>query len=362
MKKILTAIIILFVLQSCSTGLKFQVSRIGNEPEEYNNRMIYVLPQTLFKVTVDFERVTNIPGPYRIYCERFLGIDDYISETSVSYRIKNINVESFTEPDPDQYYSINVMEGQADFQKYLHLTNQGFILDPGQLFGYDNVSYLENRKDQTGFFTETPVKTNLTEKTDTLFKTIITDSSYVKIPVVRKQVEAKTEQQKAQEAATLIVQIRQKKLRMLSGGKNLKPETDAFIFAIKELAEMERQNIELFTGKTVHNEFSKVFIVTPDANKQNQQIPIARFSVQSGLSEIDSNFGEEILVGISSLEKTREVSNSQTVLQHDLKPDNLYYRIPDICTVQVKIATDLLFESRQSVYQAGAFVNIPVRE
>lgn len=362
MKKILIALLALAIVQSCSTPSEFQVSRVGNEPEEYEERMIYVLPQTVFKVTVEFERVTSIPGPYRIYSEKYLGIDDYITETSVAYRITNVNLESFTEPDPDQYFSINILNGDVGAAEYLNLTSQGFILDPGRLFGYSSESYLNERVDQARFFDEIPVKTNLIEKADTLFKTIITDSSFVKIPVVRRQVEAKTLEQKARETAALIVKIRQKKLKMLSGGKELKPETDAFIFAMQELAEMERQNIELFTGKTLHTGFKKVFLVTPEANTAEQTISLARFSPQMGLTSTENTMGEDLTLNVRSLEKTRDISNSLNTLNRGFQMNNLYYRIPDLAVVQIKVATDLLFESRHSIYQAGAMVNIPLRE
>ena len=362
MKKLTSVIFILIIIQSCSTSLDLQVTRVGNEPDEFQERVIYVLPQTVFKVKVDFERVTSIPGPYRIYSEKYLGIDEYISESSVSYRIKDINLESYVEPDPDQYYSINILKGNINANSYLSLTQQGFILDPGKFFGYKNNSYLSTQKDQLTFFNEIPIKTNLIEKTDTLYKTMITDSSYVRIPVIRRQVEAKTLEQKAKEAASLIIKIRQRKLKMLSGGRELKPETDAFQFAMEELANMERQTIELFTGKTTYSEFSKIFIVTPEADKTTQKEIIATFSPQSGLLPSDSDRGIDLVVEIESLQKTRNISNSIDLSQSGLQPNNLYYRIPDISVVKIKIATDLLFESRQSIYQLGALVNIPVHQ
>ena len=107
------ALLLILALGACSTTNEFQVSRVGEEPEKYLERKIYVLPQTSFLVSIHIERETLIPGPYRLYTDRFLGIDGAIEEPGVNYRITGVEMKAIREPDPNHYYSINTLKGHA---------------------------------------------------------------------------------------------------------------------------------------------------------------------------------------------------------------------------------------------------------
>ena len=174
-------------LASCSAPSVFNVTRVGEEPEEYLKRAVYVLPQTLLQVHVEFEKETYIPGPYRFFTEKYLGMKDFIKEPGLSYRILNVDVETFAEPDPEHFYSINLLKGTLEWDRYLDMTSHGLILNPDQGTPKDYSSSSGEVLSQPIYFNDLPIESNLVETTDTLYKTVITDSSYVRIPVVRKQ-------------------------------------------------------------------------------------------------------------------------------------------------------------------------------
>jgi len=242
MRKSIFVISLIALLSSCGSTNMMQVTKLGSEPQEYIQRAISVLPQTVLSVKVEFEKETYIPGPYRLYTEKFLGLKDFIAEPGFSYRILNVDVQSFTEPDPEEFHSLNLIEGKMDWDQYLRLSKYGFILDPSSNESQELSMEESGNFAETPFFTDMSVKRNLTEVTDTLYKTIISDSAYVRVPVLRKQREAKTIEQKAEEAANFIIKIRKRRFKLLAGQYDVFPEGRALAISVEELDKLEKED------------------------------------------------------------------------------------------------------------------------
>ncbi len=380
MRKIIIFSFLLLGFHSCISTSEFQVSKVGEEPSKTVERTVYVLPRTVLEVTVNYEKESRIPGIYRKYTDRLFGIEGYITEPSVSYKITNVKVKPISEPDPQQYFSINLLRGSFDSRNYLRLNQSGFIVDPSMMI--INGNYL--RLNQSGFivdpsmmiindskfskdndlleppyFTDFSIKGNLKEVTDTLFKTIIRDTSYVKIPIVRKQQEAKTIDQKAEEAANLIYRIRRRRFRLLEGSLDVFPEGDALNISLRELNQLEKEYLELFLGKTVKQGFTRSFMIVPKESSVNQVFEIAKFSQQVGLLEKESSNGEKLSLQINNLGTLNALKNSAISSKLYTK-NNLYYRLPEVSEVIVSLNKDMLFESRMSIYQTGVLLSLPL--
>jgi hypothetical protein len=360
MKKHLLSLVFASILFSCSTESVFKVSRVGEEPEQFKQRAVYSLPQTLFLVSVEFEKESYIPGPYRLFTERFLGLEDYIAESGVSYRLLNVDVENFTEPDPDQFYSINLLKGELEWEEYLKLSDYGLILEASRSAKreYSSTSTASSR--DMPYFTDLSVKRNLTEVTDTLYKTIIRDSSYVRVPVLRSHREAKTLEQKAEEAANFIIKIRKRRFKLLAGQYELFPEGDALAISVKELDKLEKEYLELFLGKRVKEKYRKRFIVLPEEGNETATYSFARFSPQTGILEKDENAGKALELKVDSQKKLNDFSAINLDMDDDKLNNNLFYRIPEIAEVRVMLVNEVLYQGRMPVYQLGKMVNLPV--
>lgn len=357
MKKYILLLVLSVILFSCSTTSEIRVSKVGEEPEEYKERAVYVLPQTLFLVNVVFEKEIYIPGPYRLFTEKYLGLEDYISERGFSYRLIDVDLDGFTEPDPDHYYSVNLIKGDFDWEEYLKLSDHGFILDPSAGFDKEKREIKTSKEPELPYFTDLSVKRNLTEVTDTLYKTIIRDSSYVRVPVLRSHREAKTLEQKAEEAANFIIKIRKRRFKLLAGQYELFPEGDALAISVEELDKLEKEYLELFLGKRVKEKYKKSFIVIPDAGSESRSYAFARFSPAAGLLEADGSTGKALELFIEPQQKVMNLPDAIT--GQNIK-NQIFYRIPDIAEVKVKLVNETLYEKRTSVYQLGNMVSYPV--
>lgn len=360
MKKYFVFIILVFFQFSCTTPTIFNVSKVGDEPEKYLERVVYVLPQTLIHVTAELEKETYIPGPYRFFTEKYLGMKEYIQEPGFSYRLLNIDVEAFTEPDPEHFYSINITRGTMDWGRYLQMSSYGLVLDPSAGKAHDYSDHSGNDFPETFHFTDLSVKRNLAEITDTIYKTIISDSSYVRVPVLRKHREAKTLEQKAEEAANFIIKIRKRRFKLLAGQYEIFPEGQALAISVEELDKLEREYLELFLGKRIKQQFQQSFVVTPQTGLTPQSITIARFSPLTGILGADKNEGNEIIIRIEPAGKLGLISTSLRDARDLSGSNKLFYRIPDIAEINVSIMDDVLCQKRIPVYQLGEVVSYPV--
>ncbi len=348
-------------LGSCSTVNEFQVSRVGEEPVKTLERSIYVLPRTSLLVTIEFEKEIRIPGPYYLYTERFLGIGGAIEEQGVNHRITSIRAEAVTEPDPDHFYSINTLKGDIIVTEFVSLSEMGYVLRPDRLYSLSAGLQQQLPLTEYPLFTDLSVKRHLQEVTDTLYKTVITDSSYVRIPVLRKQREAKTLEQKAEEAANFIIKTRKRRFKLLAGQYELFPEGDALAISVEELNRTEKEYLELFLGKRIKIQYRRSYIITPEAGSNPQVITIARFSEASGLLDPESITGKPIEMNIEPMGTVNKLRMMGAKFPDPERLNNFYYRIPDQAEVVIGIAGEEVLRQRLSIYQAGAMVNVPVR-
>jgi hypothetical protein len=358
MRKSIFVISLIALLSSCGSKNMMQVTKPGSEPEEYKQRAIYVLPQTVLSVKVEFEKETYIPGPFRLYTEKFLGLKDFITEPGFSFRILNVDVQSFTEPDPEEFYSLNIIKGEMDWHQYLRLSEYGFILDPLNNISRELAMEESGNFIETPFFTDLSVKRNLTEVTDTLYKTIISDSSYVRVPVLRKQREAKTIEQKAEEAANFIIKIRKRRFKLLAGQYDVFPEGRALAISVEELDKLEKEYLELFIGKRIKQTYRRSFLVTPGSQKANQNYIVARFSPLTGVVDPESSTDTPLNLEIVPLQKLKSLS--ARTRPDESAMNTLIYRIPDIADVSLSIKSEVLYQGRMQIYQMGEKISYPV--
>jgi hypothetical protein len=353
-------ILALVTCGSCTVSSKILTVKVGEEPEEFSQQVIYSLPQTLFKVNIQLEKKVAIPGPYYLYAEHFLGLKDVISEPGISYRIKNVSVESFSEPDPEQFYSINTIKGDFNASGILELSKQGYILDPNY-FIKQKYGVFKSEMDNEEFISlnRLVISENLKTVTDTLYKTIITDSSFIQIPVLLSQTEAKTLEQKAKEAADLIINIRNEKFYMLTETIDYVPDGESLEIAVKELEKMESDYIQAFTGRILKEFMTYSFIVSPDTENVIEQYPLAFFSTSTGVSEDEDN-GLPLFFKFSPQNKVKMINEMNTSLEKKEDVNQVYYRIPDVAEISVLLGNYELYKSRTSVWQAGAIVSVPV--
>jgi hypothetical protein len=352
-KSTIIALTVILLIGGCAGQNRFMVTPVGNEPASSKGRLVYSLPQTILEVKIDYQRNTFLPGPYRKYSEKLLGITQVINEEKTEWEITGASVIAYSEPDPDQYYSINILKGDFSGEEFLKLTSSGLVIDPMGLISSNTLIPAEGTNEIPSLM-ELNLKKSHREVSDTLYKTVIKDSSFVKVPILRKQKEAKTIDQRAEEAANLIIKIRKRRMKLLDGEYNIFPEGQALEVSVRELNELEKEYLALFTGKVITEKFCHSYFVEPSGTTEKSTL--MRFSVSTGALSPEAPGGQPVSLEVNPLPGMPVMASGSGKEQ----VNTLFYRMPGICRVQVLNGTDLIWDSRISLFQAGNIVSLPV--
>lgn len=364
MKKILAYISAALILSACAstTPLETSVSKLGEEPSDVQAQYIYGLPQTLLKVEVTFRESMQVPGPFADYAERYLGISEVIRQKSSQWKLADVKITSFTEPDPGHFYSINVLEGEFVRESLDRLLKDGVLLDGTEsLHETAKGEGLESaQKPDYLNYVDLGVYNNFEERTETMYKTLVTDTSYVQVPVQRTVVEQKSPSTKAREAADFLLEIRLRRFEMLTGEYEVYPDGEAMEAALKKLDQMEASYLSLFTGKTLTNLKKKTWFVVPEEGGESSRLTLAMFSEQLGFIPAELLEGLPLDIQITPQGTTEKLGSHFETTGANQTRNRLYYRMPDVAEIKVMYGADVLSEQRISIYQAGALLSTPL--
>ena len=100
MKKLITAIILTLAAPGMAQNI------LGSFFSNSNEGIAYFLPDTKINITVETSCVTQTPGEFYSYAERFLHIKNTIAEASNRWEITGIDCVSEGMPCKDKYYTI----------------------------------------------------------------------------------------------------------------------------------------------------------------------------------------------------------------------------------------------------------------
>jgi len=365
-QKLFTAVFLINILlvSSCSNYKIYNLKNASSH-EIANHGLVYSLPKTVLRVEVTATKTAYKPGPYSLFAAKYLGITNVPKKDSVAWYISDVNINSYPEPDQDHYYFIE--SNRFGTNDLINLSNNGLIVSFG-----NNVE-METKKPKTDLFlnqvfseaielTKLPVMNAQTEVIDTTYRTVITDSSFLKLPVLRKQQVNKSLEKKAEEIANLILELREEKVALLIGDINEFPDGRALEIIINEFEKIEEQYLPLFTGTRTTREFKTVFEFTPSINNQKSKNILFRFSSKNGILSNTDLRGRPIMVEAINSNNTLKFDNFQ--LHKDtlvVEDKGIIYRIPDEAMVRIVDNKKVIATRKTNVAQYGKLNILPKR-
>jgi hypothetical protein len=355
-------VLALFAL-SCSSGKKMSeqqtiVLPLSDPTALREGSMVYGLPRTVFTFTVEFERTIEKPGPYARYASDLLGLDNVITVENESWAIEGISVASHEELDPSEFY---VIESNSLFQtNVLSLKKEGLILDlnPESLYSSGNVR-LTNEQDINQFSNKDLGSDEYYMiQSDTAYKRLSIDSSFVRVPYVVEKKKRLTVDQLAERAAKRLMEMREGKHLILTGEANVFPQSDA---AIIEMNRLEKEYMELFTGKTIIQKVAYTYNIIPNKDNDNKQIVLFQFSDLTGPVNGSGKGGTPVTLEIIPEQKTKDLAiiKKQHGEPAEQVYDKLYYRVPDMVNLKVSQGPEVYLNTRKLVFQFGEVIQLP---
>ena len=362
--RIATIFIILIFSISCISKRGFVEPRtlilpLGDTIHITDGSLVYGLPLTVFDVVVEVERRIEKPGPYARFAGDLLGIKEVITQDKETWSITGIKVSSSEELDPSEFY---IIESNTLFQtNILALKRAGLILDLNPNI-YEKIS--ENKQIKTSVniqpgFTDMGADEYFVVQSDTVYKLVNADTTFIKIPYLVERKKQLTIDQLAEKAAKSLLELRDGKHQILIGEATVFPQDKA---AIDEMNRLEKEYLSLFTGKSWTEVKTLTYTLVPQKDMSGKPITLLKFSGQTGPAEATGKTGIPVIVQLIPAQKaknltivTKPVSGNGT----SQKFDKLFYRMPEVVTVNVRMGQESFYNSRKLIYQFGEAMQLP---
>ncbi len=357
-KSILLLFIIALLADSCSMLKKKaepagQVAHLADTTKLTDGSLVYALPMTIFTVSIGMEREIEIPGPYAKYAEMLLGLQDVILTGNERWRIRSVSVSSHEEADPSEFYVIET-EG-ISAANVLSLKREGFILDLNPASAHNDFSSI-GREININDFRSSDLGSDeyYITQTDTTRRRVKMDNQFILVPYTVEKNKKLSADELAQRAARRILDLRDGKILILTGEANVFPQSSA---ALDEMNRLEEEYLELFTGKRIVENRTFQYHFIPGMGQSGKPVTLFMFSESGGPQEK----GIPVSIIVTPEKKTRDLTviSRQQSGDAEQKYNRLYYRIPDIANIKIRMGEKQLYESRKLIYQFGEVMQLP---
>ncbi|MFA9390901.1 MAG: DUF4831 family protein [Prolixibacteraceae bacterium] len=311
----------------------------------YVEGIVYSLPRTGFNIKVNTEKRTFVPGPYAAYAEKYLGIKNSKTTPETSWVITGVQVEPFTEPDPNAVFkTMNVMASQISQLSNgiitgIHAEGQ---IQPIVLFGTDEISKQETAVNFTDL------------SSDDYYLTAVNPETGI------EKTSFKTTEDKAREAADFLIRLRKKRTFTILTASDVVPEDGkGYEVFVKEAQRLEKEYIMLFTGKTSKNKHQFSFNFVPEGNDVKNEI-LFRFSEEKGIVSKSDISGKPIMIScIKDSGFSKTVGQLKKSDYTKAGKSGVYYRIPSLVELSISDGLATLYSGRATLPQFGAVAPLP---
>lgn len=318
----------------------------------------YCLPKVIYNVEVTMECTKYIPGPYRNYAEKELGMKPDITQATEQWTISKVNIKPQYIPDEKAVYSISASTEYTPVM--LTLSAEGFLAGvaggSGDVFNAPkHLNYLNQEEDRDNDvidIVKLNTYNNLKEVLDTNYTYQEIDGEMKKIwdPIVRYA--PKTETDKVKEAISEIFRIRSERVKLLGADNNV-PDGKSLEIILKEFDQMEANYLSLFMGKKEVRKVTKVVTCTPE--KADEPVVAFRFSEKEGLTD-----SKNVSAPAYFLKITDAVVPASNPVGGEGNASAVYYRIPAVGELQLLKGKEEIMSFRTIVPQLGEVKKFPV--
>ena len=308
----------------------------------------YSLPRTTLTLTVTVERESFFAGPYARYAQKYLGISAS-QEDAVRFDVLSMSLTPRLEADPSARFTVSAKA--AD--KLLEMTAQGLV-SGGNSVGSETDWRFPGRGeiDRSG----KGVTSNLTSVSTTLYKQEKSDTAFTRVTVHQSRVISKPLDQRAEEAAEKLLELRETRLDILSGNTDGDFSGEALGAAVEEIAALEQEYLQLFTGYSVRERQTLSFDLIPGTGaKRSVQIAF-RLSDEEGLLSADNLSGQPFTIEYDP----EPTGGEDETPDPKFKGEYVRYRIPAICRVRISDGMKTYLTARVPIHQKGRTALWPV--
>jgi len=349
MKRLTYIVISLLILSACST---IKIEKLNSNSEIKSNGFVYALPKTELNIEFKVVKTKSFKGPFSDYSDEYLGFDNVIESDAINYKIANINVIPSQTNDTSKLYFIS---GKSKNFKTFEYINNTLVLKSINIEQKNNettcsysTSIKNNITDDESYipFKDITIKPLVIEKNDTIWKNILVDSVYKRVPKINKAIAPSTIKDQAFAASKFIFKIRKRRLRVITGMDEKFPSGKSINKIINELNKLEESYIELFTGKIMSDTIVYSYKITPNEHDKFTELKI-NYDNKNGFSDNSNN---TIIISVSKQSQNNVLDN----ISRSEKTNNKFvYRLPENANLNIKFGNKSFLNKSIPVSQYG---------
>ncbi len=290
--------------------------------------VIYTLPKTTFEVTLLVKKTTYVRGDFYQYAQRYLGIENPITENSTIFSLQDISVANKGVPNQEKSFMVEFRPNSM--QPYVMLREDGVIASINAEPQFSNEKKAEIPATESALINP---RRYLSQET------LMAGS-------IAKQAELVSRQ---------IFDLRRSRQDILTGeADNMPPDGNAYKVVMDEINMQEKALIELFAGSEFTEYFTYTFTVIPTENSIEQHIA-ARFSQKLGPVDADNLAGEPIYFSLKNKTPQVEIEVSERDLARLEKKfsEGLVYNIPGQAQLTIEFNNKTIVNKQVDVVQFG---------
>lgn len=314
-------------------------------PAGASEGIVYSLPQTGIRVHVKATRERFVHGPFQMYAQKMLGIDNAPATDADRWNIDEMSLETFSQPDPDQ-----VHKALGSAAQLVCLTESGILA------GINKEVVTPGTMIQTQSFLTKDLQNKVNFTDLSIWSFYSPADSTKSFKMVSKNMD-----QKAAEAAETIFNIRNSRFALLTNADDEPlPDGKSFEVMRDELGKMEENYLALFIGKSSRQAYEFSFDYIPGEKTAKGEV-FFRFSEDRGVLPKNDLSGRPIVIEVT---KDEDLASKQGTLSASANPEagksGVYYRMPGMAEIRILDGSKQLAGARTPIAQFGTIA--PVSE
>ena len=315
------------------------VTTLAKDAQTQTDGLYYYLPRNVIKLELTIEETSYHIGPYAEFASKMLGTTDYIRENKTEIKVKNVDIQSFNELDPNAAFFVEVDEKSKEPLPNFIMDANGIIL----AIGYDNLPADYN------FNCNTLTYNDLEEfdREEVSFIEIldceveINDDDDDDEEDENKPARQITKEDKAKVAAEKISNIRNAYFDLVSGSQEV-AYGESMKYMANSIKEVENEYVSLFKGKKITNTYKKCFYFTPEKNHANATITCGKLAN-----------GDVVKMQFDTKNASANVSALSSEVLDNGQNNKIFYRIPSQANVTITLDKDVLLNKNLIISQFG---------
>ena len=296
--------------------------------------LIYSLPLTEVDITIETEHSVLTPGEFYNYARRNLAINDAITETSTSVRLKSVTFTTRGVADKDNKWLVQFKAGSTP---YMVLTEDGRPLAVNAPEGVE---------------VDAPVLPVAVAAEPTIL-----DTDAARQAMTQDMIRSSSLSKRAELAAQRIFELRDMRSDLLSGQADNPPADGAAMqLVLQNLADQEAALTAMFAGTRSTWTDVKTITIRPDSAGISDEI-IARISPYDGIIDADNLAGAPLTLSVEVIERGTLPVNEKGEVKKFPK-GGVAYTIPGKARISISYEGSLIAAADVDLAQLGVTFGI----